>query len=133
MLRTTCEVFLISKFKVLQRPLVCHWSKIPLILERAFLTFFVNFKCRGQNFLQRKKYFFFGPISQTNPFYTHKDWVYITGGIWKQLKKEKDNLTTLLLRCIMFYFFRFKFTYLPGKGRFITFILNLLIGNNGTS
>ena len=51
-------------------------------------TMVSNLKCRGQNFLQRKKMFFFGLISQTNPIYTHKDWVYITGGIWKQLKKK---------------------------------------------
>ena len=93
---------------MLQRPLVCHLSKIPFILGRAVLIFFVNLKCRGQNFSQREK-FFFRLISQTNPTYTHKDWVHITGGIWKQLKKN-NNLTTLHLRCIMFDFFRFKFT-----------------------
>ena len=74
-------------FKVLQRPLVCRLSKIPFILEKAFLIFFVNLKWRGQNFLQRKKEFF-PSHSQTNPIYTHKDRVYITGGVWKQLKKK---------------------------------------------
>ena len=39
-----------------------------------------------------------------------------TSGICRQLK-GKYNLTTLRQRCIMFDFFRFKFTYLSGKGQ----------------
>ena len=41
---------------------------------------------------------------------------HITSGICRQLK-GKYNLTTLRQRCIMFDFFRFKFTYLSGKGQ----------------
>ena len=47
---------------------------------------------------------------------------HITSGICRQFKR---NLTTLHQRCVMFDFFRFKFTYLSGKRSIITFILNL--------